>query len=70
MAGYLYSGGKSFFPVTHYCILTNVNNMLYYSCDKAAMGLMGGGMERKSGSILDLCTFSLDTKIVLESTRF
>ena len=27
-----------FFPITHYHILINVNNMLYYSCDKVAVG--------------------------------
>lgn len=27
-------------PITHYHILINVNNMLYYSCDKVAVGHM------------------------------
>lgn len=29
-----------FFSITHYHILINVNNMLYYSCDKVAVGHM------------------------------
>lgn len=29
-----------FFSITHYHIQINVNNMLYYSCDKVAVGPM------------------------------
>lgn len=45
--------------------------MLYYSCGKAAVAHMGGWRnECKSCSILDLFIFSLDMKILLESTKF